>query len=126
MKKIIYFTVLYMICFISYAYSFNIDNNVAAGSIENGWYTATVKYFNSSTYTRSTYTLNVRVENDRVTAIDFGNGGSVHSGYNNSGYFYSGGYLYFETDINSNIVAATTKVTVTKNGSSVSYSIRID
>jgi len=64
-------------------------------AISNGWYNATVKYYNPNTDTQSTYSLSVRVENDAVTAIDFGNGGSVHSGYNNSGYSYSGGRLTF-------------------------------
>lgn len=82
--------------------------------ISDGWYEATVKYSNSNTYTRSTYTLNVQVEADRVVKIDFGNGGSVHSGYNNSGYYYSGGYLDFQYDYNRNIVGATTRVTVQK------------
>ncbi len=55
--------------------------------IDNGWYIATVKYHNMNSGTFSRYRLKVKVEYDRVTAIDFGNGGSVHSGYNSSGYF---------------------------------------
>jgi hypothetical protein len=94
-------------------------------NIENGWYEATVKYFNPKTYTKSTYTLNVKVEYNRVIVIDFGNGGSVHSGYNNSGYFYNGGNLMFQKDFNGNVTSATTTVSVSEGSSSVNYEISI-
>ncbi len=95
--------------------------------IENGWYEATVKYYNYRTLYRSTYALNVKVEYDRVTVIDFGNGGSLHSGFNNSGYIYSGGYLTIERDYDYNAVAATARVTVTdQNGNIKSFDIRIE
>lgn len=94
-------------------------------TIEDGWYEATIKYSNSNTYTRSTYTLNVQVQSDRVVRIDFGNGGSVHSGYNNSGYYYSGGYLNFSYDFNGNIVGATTRVTVQRGTAYLTYDVEI-
>lgn len=94
--------------------------------IKNGWYQATVKYFNSNTYTRSTYTLNVEVEYNRVVKIDFGNGGSVHSGYNNSDYYYSGGQLMFQYDYNRNIIGATTRVTVQKGNAYLTYDIELE
>lgn len=94
--------------------------------IDNGWYTAKVGYYNASTFTRATYSLEVKVEYNSVTAIDFGNGGSVHSGYNNSGYTYYGGNLYMEKDFQGQIVAATTKVTVTDSDGTRSYDIRIE
>jgi hypothetical protein len=80
--------------------------------LESGWYNATVKYSTTSTPTESTYTLKVKVEHDQVTEIDFGNGGSVHDGYNNSGYFYNGGRLDFQNDYEGNIIGATTRVTI--------------
>lgn len=95
-------------------------------NIDNGWYEATVKYSTSNTYTKSTYTLKVKVEYNSVTKIDFGNGGSVHSGYNNSGYYYSGGHLSFERNFNNEIVAATTRVTVSEGSVYRYYDIRID
>ena len=82
--------------------------------IDNGWYSADV------VVGYQTYTLSVYVENNSVTKIDFGNGGSVHSGYNNSGYLYSGGQLRFNKDYSGNIIGARTTVTVTE-GYNVSY-----
>ena len=95
-------------------------------NLENGWYRATVKYYNPRTYTRSTYTLNVRVEYDRVTAIDFGNGGSVHSGVNSSGYFYSGGYLSLNYNYSGQVTSASTNVTIINNGLQTIYEVIIE
>jgi hypothetical protein len=95
--------------------------------IDNGWYVANVKYFNLSSGTISRYRLKVKVEYDRVTAIDFGNGGSVHSGYNSSGYFYSGGYLNFDKDYNNSIVSASTRVTILEaNSNMITFDIVIE
>ena len=94
--------------------------------IEDGWYKATVVYLNTSTYTRSTYTLNVKVEWDRVVTIDFGNGGSVHSGYNSSGYIYTGGNLFFNRDYDYNITSATATVTVTEGSNYSTFNITIE
>ncbi len=98
----------------------------ALQNIENGWYEATVSYFNPKTFTKSNYRLNVKVEYNRVTAIDFGNGGSVHAGYNNSGYSYSGGTLSFRRDYSGNIVSASTRVTITEGYESTYYDIVIE
>lgn len=51
-------------------------------SIPDGWYKATVEYYNYKTHFRNTYILKVKVVYGTITVIDFGNGGSVHSGYN--------------------------------------------
>ena len=96
-------------------------------NIDNGWYVATVKYhnFNSGTYSR--YRLKVKVEYDRVTAIDFGNGGSVHSGYNSSGYFFSGGYLSLDKDYNGEIISASAKVKIIEaNSNLITFDIIIE
>jgi len=86
-----------------------------------------VKYSNYSTGTNSTYKLNVYVQYDKVTKIDFGNGGSVHTGYNNEGYLYSGGTLYFDTDYQGTISSATATVTISdNNGSMHTYKITIE
>lgn len=104
--------------------SFSIN---ATTTIDDGWYAATVKYLNYSTGTNSTYSLNVYVQYDRVTKIDFGNGGSVHNGYNNEGYLYTGGTLYFDTDYNGTITSATANVTISEsNGSMHTYKIIIE
>jgi hypothetical protein len=99
------------------------SNNI----IEDGWYQATVKYYNYNTGTNSTYTLNVKVEDDEVIEIDFGNGGSVHTGYNNEGYIYSGGDLSFTKDYNDNITEAYTTVTITtSNGNMFNLDVSIE
>ena len=85
---------------------------VSYNQIENGNYEAVV-YYSSTTGQKSTYELIVTVTNDVVTAIHFGNSGSVHSGYNNSGYTYSGGQLSFSRDYQGNITGASTTVKVT-------------
>lgn len=95
-------------------------------TLVNGWYNATVQYSNYSTGTNAKYTLSVKVEYDNVISIDFGNGGSVHTGFNNEGYIYSGGYLTFEKDFNGNITAASTTVTVSDNNGLRYYKIRIE
>ena len=64
-----------------------------------------IKY-TSHTGQESTYQLNVKVERLVVVAIDFGNGGYVHKGSNNSGYYYRGGALYFQRDEYGNVVSA--------------------
>ncbi|MBJ6119009.1 hypothetical protein JAO76_12450 [Pontibacter sp. BT310] len=101
--------------------------NIRTFGIEDGWYEATVRYYNSSSYTRSTYTLSVKVQYDRVVAIDFGNGGSVHSGYNNSGYIYSGGTLSYQRDYSSgSITSATARVTVSQGTTMTTFDISIN
>lgn len=45
--------------------------------IEDGTHIATVDYYNPKTGTRSTYILDVKVEDGRVTEIDFPNGGYI-------------------------------------------------
>jgi len=93
--------------------------------IDNGWYEATVSYYNPSTYQRSNYSLSVNVEYDRVTVIDFGNGGSIHSGFNNSGYSYYGGNLTMKKDYKGNIESATTRVSVTDSNGTRTFDITI-
>jgi hypothetical protein len=95
-------------------------------SLDNGWYNASVSYFNPKTYMRSQYTLQVKVVSDRVVEINFGNGGAVHAGINNSGYMYTGGYLQFWRNFNGQIASASTTVVITQRGSSVSYEIKIE
>jgi hypothetical protein len=96
-------------------------------SIKNGWYEATVSYYNPNTFRSSSYILDVKVEYNRVVQIDFGNGGSIHSGYNNSGYIYGGGNLSLQRDYSGNILGATTKVIVTyNNGTLITYNIELE
>ena len=115
MKKTI-LTLLTILCF----------STAKASDIPDGWYVATVKYTNYSTGTYATYTLNVKVAWGKVKEIDFGNGGGVHDGYNNSGYYYSGGYLYYETDYVGKITSAYANVNITLNGNIAYFKIIIE
>lgn len=58
--------------------------------IKDGLYEMNVNC-RSSTGLDKNYILDVKITNDYVTYIYFGNGGSVHSGRNNSGYTWRGG-----------------------------------
>jgi len=106
--------------------SFEESSQTSIEIIDNGWYDAVVSYYNPSTFQKSSYTLSVKVEYDRVTAIDFGNGGSVHAGYNNSGYFYNGGILSMKKDNQGNIVAGTTRVSVVDSNGTRTFDITIE
>ena len=83
--------------------------------LESDWYQATVTYYNPRTETKSKYNLGVRVHNDRIVAISFGDGGSIHTGANNSGYTYSGGDLIFRENMNGDIVSADTTAKIYTN-----------
>ncbi len=130
MKRLISFLAILIVVFNGHAVSIASGNhpterNIGSG-IENGWYEATVKYSNYKTGTYATYTLNVKVEYGSVTKIDFGNGGSVHTGYNSEGYLYTGGYLSYKRNINGDIVAATTTVSISDTNGMRNFEIRIE
>ncbi|RZA02871.1 MAG: hypothetical protein EOP47_05195 [Sphingobacteriaceae bacterium] len=92
-------------------------------SIEAGWYKASVKYTNTRTYAKGNYTLRVKVEYGKVTAIDFGNGGSVHTGYNNEGYNYQGGTLTYEKDYKGEITGVACRVMVSDSNGIKYYDV---
>lgn len=129
MKKSIALVLCLFINIAIHAIPFRINDDCISvlvdSKIDDGWYEATVNYSNYKTETNATYTLNVKVEYGVVAKIDFGNGGSVHSGYNNEGYIYSGGYLSFEKNYNGDIVAATTTVTISDGNGMRYFKIRI-
>ena len=129
MKKIIS---LLLVCLVACSDNINaapistiLETNTAT-SLEDGWYKSTVKYTNYNTANFATYRLNVKVDYDKITVISFGNGGSVHSGYNNEGYIYSGGYIDEEKDYYGRIIAYTAKVTVTDGNGMRVFNIRIE
>lgn len=62
--------------------------------VPNGNYYATL-YYSAHTGHQAVYTLMVQVVNDHVVTIYFENGGTLHEGYNNSGYIWNGGGLSF-------------------------------
>jgi hypothetical protein len=61
-------------------------------------YCAKVEYYNSNTGTRSTYTLNVEVENNDVTVIHFPNGGWLDDDHFYPEALDSNGYCSFTSD----------------------------
>ena len=79
-------------------------------AVDDGVYEAKVNYYSHTGYV-ATYILYVQVVDERVVTIYFGNGGSLHTGYNNEGYYYKGGHLTAQT-YNGEVVSATTTVTV--------------
>jgi hypothetical protein len=103
-----------------------IEKNAIYSDLDDGWYIAKIKYQNFSTGTISNYRLKVKVQYNRVIRIDFGNGGSVHTGVNSDGYLYTGGQLSRETDYRGNIIAYTTKVTITDRNGMRTFAISIE
>ena len=122
MRNYIVATILAVLCLVTQEVK---GQFVSYNQIENGKYEATV-YYSSSTGHRAKYQLVVTVFNDVVTAIHFDNNGSVHSGYNNEGYSYSGGSLSFSRDYNGKITGASTTVEVRyPNGTKLLFKIEI-
>lgn len=101
-------------------------NNPLQYGIKDGWYKATVKYSNYSTGYNGVYTLDVKVSYNSIVAIDFGNEGSIHSGYNNEGYIWSGGYISLDKDYNGNIIAANATVSTSDKNGLRYYYIKIE
>lgn len=93
---------------------------------ENGWHQAIVYYDNSNTNTNSRYKLDVKVESNRVITIIFPDGGSLHTGQNNSGYAYSGGDLDLDHHISGEIIRAKTVVKIMTSNSKLTYTVLID
>lgn len=99
---------------------------VQTSILEDGNYEAAVYSYNSSTGHKAKYSLAVTISKDKVIAIHFSNGGSVHIGYNNEGYIYSGGNLSFTQDYQGNIIGASAEVRVRYlNGTTQQFSIEL-
>lgn len=86
---------------------------VKSNVLRDGKYNATVKYVSHTGY-EATYSVVVSVKNDRVVAIYFSNGGSVHNGYNSEGYSYNGGKLSPVRDYGGKFVAMKGKVLISE------------
>jgi hypothetical protein len=96
-------------------------------AVKDGWYNASVQYRDSRVRGPQFYKLNVRIESDRIVAIDLGNGETVHAGANNSGYTYSGGRITTEKDWTTGrvmLVKSIVKV-VAKDGHTLKFDIKI-
>jgi len=89
-------------------------------------YIGTVFYLNLGNTYNAKYTLKVTVISGRIVKIDFGKGGSIHTGYNNEGYIYSGGDLIYKRDDDYDIVSASSTITIfDKNMKSKRYAVLI-
>lgn len=64
----------------------------------DGEYCAEIEYYNPRTGTRSTYTLNVEVENNELTVIHWPNGGWLDNSHFSSEELDSNGYCSFTSD----------------------------
>lgn len=93
--------------------------------LKDGWYEANVTYSNPNTGTKSNYLLNVKIFDDRIIVISFGNEGSIHTGSNDSGYTYSGGDLTFYQNKQGEIVSADTTVKIFRSGSYSYFEIEL-
>ena len=89
--------------FVTYTPVFDVtQRNLNEIVLDDGVYELTVNC-KSHTGLDQNYTLDVRIQDDRVVQIYFNNGGSVHSGRNNSGYTWRGGGIQWNTDWYGNI-----------------------
>lgn len=96
----------------SYTPSFPVSQrNIPDIILDDGVYEVVVEY-QSNTEHQATYKLDVYIQNDTVVKIYFNNGGSLHSGYNNSGYTFRGGGITFSTDFQGNITSGTARIQV--------------
>lgn len=80
------------------------ERNLSKVVLDDGIYELIVDC-KSSTGHEARYILDVRIKNDNVTAIYFDNGGSLHNGWNNSDYSWSGGGIMWDTDYYGNIIS---------------------
>lgn len=73
------------------------DNYVTEELYPDGEYCADVEYYNPNTGTRSTYTLNVEVEDNELTTIYWPNSGWLDGDYFSSEELDDNGYCSFRT-----------------------------
>lgn len=97
-------------------------NVIKTSVLDDGRYKASVLYYNERTGTKSKYSLQVYVDDDRITKIYFPNGGYIQVGSNS----YTGGDLEFYTDKYGNLDSADTTVRVYRNGSYEYYKVELE
>ena len=100
--------------------------NLSYAILDDGVYELPVSYM-SDTGHRAKYILDVKIQNDNVVCIYFGNGGYVHSGYNNSDYSWRGGGILWNVDWNGNIISGEAIIQVDyNNGGYQLFTVRIE
>lgn len=101
---------------LTYTPSFDVTHrNLSQIILDDGVYELKVEYKSHTTHSTQ-YVLDVCIQNDTITAIYFGNGGSVHRGHNNGGYIWNGGGIRWSTDYYGNIISGYAIVQVSYNG----------
>ncbi|MBR5147884.1 MAG: hypothetical protein IKV15_01645 [Bacteroidaceae bacterium] len=102
--------------FVSYTPTFSVtQRNLRQVILDDGIYKLGVEYKSNST-NFAQYELEVRIQNDNVTHIYFGNDGYVHSGRNNSGYTWRGGGINWNVDFYGNITGGSAIIQVNYQG----------
>lgn len=102
----------------TYTPFFNVTSrNLFEVILDDGIYEVQVEY-QSHTQHRAVYKLMVKIQNDNITQIYFGDGGSVHTGYNNSGYTWRGGGIQWTRNWDGTIIGgkAVIQITYTNSG----------
>lgn len=75
-----------------------VESATNEGGYEDGTYCAEVEYYNPNTGTRSTYSLNVEVENNELTLIHWPNGGWLDDSHFTPVELDESGYCSFTSD----------------------------
>lgn len=75
-----------------------VESTTNEGAYEDGTYCAEVEYYNPNTGTRSTYSLNVEVENNELTLIHWPNGGWLDESHFTPVELDESGYCSFTSD----------------------------
>lgn len=100
------------------------QRNLRQVILDDGVYEMVVEC-KSSSGSHAEYILDVRIQNDTITYIYFNNGGYLHSGWNSSGYRWSGGGIEWRSDYYGNITSGRAVIQVTyENGRWQLFTIR--
>lgn len=101
MKRIIYSLILLLIfqsCSSDSSSSDNEEDYITEEGYEDGTYCADVSYYNPNTGTSNTYTLEVEVQGNQVTQINWGNGGWMDEDHFYAQDLDDSGYCSFTSD----------------------------
>lgn len=102
------------------------SRNLREVILDNGVYELPVSC-QSHTGQRANYILDVKIQNDNVICIYFGNGGYVHRGHNNSSYSWRGGGIEWDVDWRGNIISGSAIIQIDyDNGKYQLFTIRIE
>lgn len=101
MKRIIYFLVIFIVfqsCSTGNSGPDYEEDYVTEDGYEDGTYCADVSYYNPNTGTSNSYTLEVEVQSNQVTQINWGNGGWMDEDHFYAQDLDDNGYCSFSSD----------------------------